>query len=95
MLDRIRPYHTKKIVARKNSGEEAVEILKWSNLDSRRQELIVKLVMINVSKAVAHNILDLTFNNQIHSRATRQKNKLHPPAIRTEAAKRSFYYHGF
>ena len=33
-------------------------------------------------------------NNTIYARATRQSNLLHPPAVRTEIAKRSFYYYG-
>ena len=35
-----------------------------------------------------------TFNNKIDTRATRQHDLLHLPAVRTEVAKRSFYYHG-
>ena len=35
-----------------------------------------------------------TFNSKIHSRATRQRDLLHLPAVRTEVAKRSFYYYG-
>ena len=35
-----------------------------------------------------------TFNNKIHTRANRQRHLLHLPAVRTEVAKRSFYYHG-
>ena len=33
-------------------------------------------------------------NGSVHQRATRQKNQLHLPAVRTETAKRSFYYYG-
>ena len=33
-------------------------------------------------------------DDKIHTRATRQRDLLHLPAVRTEVAKRSFYYHG-
>ena len=32
-----------------------------------------------------------TFNNEVHSRVTRQSNNLHLPRIRTEQAKKSFF----
>ena len=35
-----------------------------------------------------------TFNSKIHSRATRRRDLLHLPAVKTEVAKRSFYYYG-
>ena len=34
------------------------------------------------------------YNGSVHQRATRQKNQLHLPAVRTETTKRSFYYYG-
>ena len=33
-------------------------------------------------------------NNTIYARATRRSNLLHPPAVKTEIAKRSFCYYG-
>ena len=35
-----------------------------------------------------------TFNSSEHSRVTRQSHKLHLPRVRTEQAKKSFYYNG-
>ena len=35
-----------------------------------------------------------TFNRDICARQTRQRNQLHLPRVRTESAKRSFYYNG-
>ena len=35
-----------------------------------------------------------TFNNKIHTRAIRQSDLFHPPAVRTEVAKGSFHCHG-
>ena len=51
----------------------------------------------NVLEGVVPNILRIISNvihGSIHRRATRQKNQLHLLAVRTETAKRSFYYHG-
>ena len=39
-------------------------------------------------------ILSYPFNRDITKRITRQSNLLHLPGVRSETAKRSFYYHG-
>ena len=73
----------------------AMDILKWLALAERRHEHVFQLVK-KCTEGRCPQYFDgyLTFNNKINMRATRQVDLLHLPAVRTEAAKRSFYYHG-
>ena len=67
-----------------------MKALKWPSLRSRRDKHILKH-----GRCPQYHFKEyFVFNKDICTRSTRQSNVLHLPAIRTEVAKRSFYYHG-
>ena len=84
-----------RIVTRMGESDRALDAIKWPSLQSRRDEHIFKLVKKCI-KGHCPQFFNkyFTFNNAIHSRITRQSNMLHLPRVRTEMAKKSFYYHG-
>ena len=71
-----------------------MKALKWPSLSSCRDEHILKLVRKCIHGRCPQYFKNyFVFNKDICARSTRQSNLLHLPAIRTEVAKRSFYYH--
>ena len=83
------------IVLKPSSSDTAMEALKWPSLRTRRDDHILKLVRKCIDSHCPqyfHNYF--VFNKYICTRSTRQSNLLHLPAIRTETARRSFYYYG-
>ena len=73
----------------------SMDILKWPALAERRREHVFQLVNKCIEGRCPQYFDGyFTFNSTIHSRATRQRDLLHLPAVRTEVAKRSFYYCG-
>ena len=84
-----------RIVARTIRSSPAMDILKWPALAERRRDHVFQLVKKCIEGRCPQYFDGyFTFNNKIHTRATRQRDLLHLPAARTEVAKRSFYYHG-
>ena len=84
-----------RIVARAFRSSPAMDILKWPAPTERRREHVFQLVKKCIEGRCPQYFDGyFTFNNKIHTRATRQRDLLHLPAVRTEVAKRSFYYHG-
>ena len=70
-----------------------MKALKWPSLSSSRDEHILKLVRKCIHGRCPQYFCPC-YNKDICARSTGQSNPLHLPAIRTEVAKRSFYYHG-
>ena len=71
-----------------------MDILKWPALAERRREHVFQLVKKCVEGRCPQYFDGyFTVNSKIHSRATRQSDLLHLPSVRTEVAKRSFYYY--
>ena len=84
-----------RIVARTVRSNPAMDVLKWPTLEERRRKSVFKLVKKCLQGQCPQYFKEyFKRNNTIHARATRQSNLLHPPAVRTEIAKRSFYYYG-
>ena len=84
-----------RIVARTIRSSPAMDILKWPSLAERRRDHVFQLVKKCIEGRCPQYFNGyFTFNNKIHTSATRQRDLLHLPAVRTEVAKRSFYYHG-
>ena len=76
-------------------SKQALDVLKWPTLLERRRQSVFKLVKKCLQGQCPQYFKQyFKRNNTIHARATRQSNLLHPPAVRTEIAKRSFYYYG-
>ena len=84
-----------RIVTKLNSSDKAMDSLKWSPLEARRNYHVFKLVKKSINGRCLQFLKNLfTFNRDIVSRNTRQSNKLHIPKERTEVAKLYFYYNG-
>ena len=83
-------------VIKTSSSDIAMKALKWPSLRSgRRDEHILKLVRKCIHGRCPQYFENyFVFNKDICARSTRQSNLLHLRAIRTEVAKKSFYYHG-
>ena len=78
-----------------SDSDEAMDKLKWSTLQTRQESHIFKFVKKCIKGHCPQFFKNyFTFNNVIHNRTTRQSNMLHLPRVRTETAKRSFYYNG-
>ena len=84
-----------RIVARTVRSNPAMDVLKWPTLEERRRKSVFKLVKKCLQGQCPQYFKEyFKRNNTINARATRQSNLLHPLAVRTEIAKRSFYYYG-
>ena len=84
-----------RIIARTDRSSPATDILKWPSLADRRRNNVFKLVKKCIRGRCPQYFKEyFKCNGSVHQRATRQKNQLHLPAVRTETAKRSFYYYG-
>ena len=84
-----------RIVAKTSRSSPAMDIRKWPALAERRREHVFQLVKKCIEGRCPQYFDGyFTFNSKIHSRATRQRDLLYLPAVRTEVAKRSFYYYG-
>ena len=80
-----------RIVAKTSRSSPAMDILKWPALAERRREHVFQLVKKCIEGRCPQYFDGcFTFNSKIHSRATRQCDLLHLPAVRTEVAKRSY-----
>ena len=84
-----------RIVTKLNSSDKAMDSLKWSPLEARRNYHVFKLVKKSINGRCPQFLKNyFTFNRDIVSRNTRQSNKLYIPKVRKEVAKRYFYYNG-
>ena len=84
-----------RVVVRTCNSKLAMEALKWEDLKTRRDDNIANLVKKCIKGHCPQFFKNyFTYNRTVSGRSTRQANKLHPPLVRTEVAKRSFYYHG-
>ena len=84
-----------RIVAKTVRSNPAMDVLKWPTLEERRRKSVFELVKKCLQGQCPQYFKEyFKRNNTIHARATRQSKLLHPPAVRTEIAKRSFYYYG-
>ena len=78
-----------------DSSDSALVNLNWKSLGSRQKKHILKLVEKCLKRQVPQCIMHyFTFNRDIAHRKTGQSNLLHLPKVRTEEAKRYFYYNG-
>ena len=76
-----------------NCSEIAIDALRWGPLSKRRDLHVFKLVKKSLMNTVPQFLMNyFTFNRDITSRTTRQSNVLHLPKVKTESAKKSFYF---
>ena len=84
-----------RLVIKTSSSDTAMKALRWPSLSSSRDEHILKLVRKCIHGRCPQYFKNcFVFNKDFCARSTHESNLLHLPAIRTEVAKRSFYYHG-
>ena len=84
-----------RIVCRASSSEDAIEKLNLTTLAYRQSKHTLNLVNKCINRQYPQFFKNyFTFNKHLYSRDTRQKNLIHLPSVRTEIAKRSFYYYG-
>ena len=82
-----------RIVMKVNCSDDELYDLQWETLKNRREQHVLKLVKKCVKGIVPQFLCDyFSFNHQLTVRTTRQRNLLHLPKVRTEMAKKSFYY---
>ena len=76
-----------------SSSDTVMEALKWPSLRSGRDERIIKLVRKCMDGRCPQYFKNyFVFNKDICARSTRQSNRLHLSAMRTEVARRSFFF---
>ena len=87
--------HKHGLEALKNRAVRIVARTVRSNPATRRRKTVFKLVKKCLQGQCPQYFKEyFKRNNTIYARATRRSNLLHPPAVRTEIAKRSFCYYG-
>ena len=86
---------SRKDVCRASSSEDAIEKLNLTTLAYRQSKHTLNLVnKCRNGQCPPFFKNYFTFNKHLYSRDTRQKNLIHLSSVRTEIAKRSFYYYG-
>ena len=84
-----------KIIVKSKRGTTSTDYLKFQSLEDRRNSHILGLVKRclnnNVPQFLKHYF---KLNKQVISRETIRRNFIYLPAVRTETAKKGFYYKG-
>ena len=84
-----------RIVWKRYSSDEAIDLLRQKTLFCRREQHTFKLVKKCLSGHCPQFFKNyFRSNSSVSNRATRQSNHLHLPCVRTEVAKRGFYFNG-
>ena len=84
-----------RIVCKRYSSDEAIDLLRWKTLFCRREQHTFKLVKKCLSGHCPQFFKNyFRSNSSVSNRATRQSNHLHLARVRTEVAKRGFYFNG-
>ena len=84
-----------RIIMKKSSSDEALKSLTYDILEVRRDKHVYNLVRKCIAGRSPQFFKNyFTYNKDIVKRSTRQSALLHLPRVRTECAKKSFYYYG-
>lgn len=76
-------------------SHDALNDMRWETLKNRTEQHVFKLVKKCVNGTVPQFLTNyFSFNRQVKVRTTRQGNFLYLTKVRTEMAKKSFYYNG-
>ena len=82
-----------RIIMKKSSSDEYF-MNAYDTLELRRNNHVYSLAKKCIYGHVPHFFKNyFVFNKDIVRKKTRQSNMLHLPKVRTESAKKSFYYH--
>ena len=94
MLERLQR-RAARIIMKKSSSDEALKSLTYDILEVRRDKHVYNLVRKCIAGRSPQFFKNyFTYNKDIVKRSTRQSALLHLPRVRTECAKKSFYYYG-
>ena len=84
-----------RIVTKCSHSDTALSNLKWDSLECRRERHVFNLVKKSLRGQCPQFLRNyFILNKDVVRRVTRQSNLLHLPKVRTETAKRLFYYNG-
>ena len=84
-----------KIIVKSKCGTTSTDYLKLQSLEDRRNAHILGLVKRFLNNNVPQFLKNyFKLNKEVVSRETRRSNFVYLPAVRTETAKKSFYYNG-
>ena len=82
-----------KIVSKMSDSDRALGYLKWPSLVNKRESHVDELVKRCIKGRRPQFFKNyFIFNSSVHNRITRQMNMLHLPRVRTDLAKKSFYF---
>ena len=94
LLDKLQR-RASKLVLNTTDSDKAMEDLRWEPLQQRRENHIFRLTKKCLQGTVPQFFMNyFKYQGDVSSRITRQSKKLSIPRVRTEYAKRSFYYQG-
>ena len=84
------------VVVKTGSSSDAMASVMWPTLKEGPTKHFFNLVNNSLAGPCPQHFINyFKHNKDVCVRSTRQSKLLHLPAVRTEVAKRSFYYHGF
>ena len=84
-----------KIIVKSKCSTTSIDYLKFQSLEDRRNTHILGLVKRCLNNKVPQFLKNyFKLNKEVISRETRRSNFIYLPAVRTETAKKSFYYNG-
>ena len=84
-----------KIIVKSKCGTTSTDYLKLQSLEDRCNAHILGLVKRFLNNNVPQFLKNyFKLNKEVVSRETRRSNFVYLPAVRTETAKKSFYYNG-
>ena len=84
-----------KIIVKSKCGTTSTDYLQFQSLEDRRNAHILGLVKRFLNNNVPQFLKNyFKVNKEVVSRETRRSNFVYLPAVRTETAKKSFYYNG-
>ena len=95
--DNIEKLHRRaaRLILRHHSSDDALKFLAYETMEDRRKKHVYNLVHKCISGKVPQFFKNyFIFNQDVTRRQTRQSSLLHLPRVRTETAKKSFYYSG-
>ena len=84
-----------RLIVRNHCSDAALQSLAMESLENRRKKHVYRSVIKCMNGKFPQFFINyFNYNRDITGRQTRQSNLLHLPRVRTEAAKKSFFYFG-
>ena len=84
-----------RLIVRNHCSDAALQSLAMESMENRRKKHVYRFVIKCMNGKFPQFFINyFNYNRDITGRQTRQSNLLHLPRVRTEAAKKSFFYSG-